>query len=352
MIEVIKEAITENIGTLKPATKNWSKRCCMLCHTQGHGADTRNRFGIQFNVDSIIVNCFNCGFSAAYTEGKSLSKAFKFFLKQIHISEKLIQKIEFDIYKNSNGITTTRDGETIGIDPLIKYQALLNQWTPTELPEGSLEIKTWLKCGVEDENFENVLKYLESRRLYDYSKFFWCPDEAHNFNKRFIIPYYYKNKLVGYTARLCNNSTDKSIPKYFQKTPSNFVYNLDNQRGWERKYVILTEGVLDAFVVDGISTLGQISDAKIDIINRLQKQIIVSPDRDKAGEGLVKAAINNGWAVSFPKWEHGIKDAADAANKYGRLLTTHSIISSAEYNKDKIKIQWDIESLERNRINK
>lgn len=111
--------------------------------------------------------------------------------------------------------------------------------------------------------------------------------------------------------------------------------------------MILTEGVLDAWVVDGISILGEITRSKIDIINSLQKQIIVCPDRDKKGYDLVKTAIDNKWAVSFPKWDIYIKDAAKAAEKYGRLLTTHSIIASAIHGKDKIRLTWDIQQNER-----
>ena len=84
IIDLITDAIRSNIGTLKPAPKNWNKRCCPLCVSRGHGVDKRNRFGIQFNQTSIAANCFNCAFSASYTEGKELSKSFKFFLKEIH----------------------------------------------------------------------------------------------------------------------------------------------------------------------------------------------------------------------------------------------------------------------------
>jgi hypothetical protein len=142
---------------------------------------------------------------------------------------------------------------------------------------------------------------------------------------------------------------DKSIPKYYQQCPQDFVYNLDNQQGWLRKYVIVTEGVLDAWIVDGISILGEVGQSKVDIINRLQKEVIVCPDRDKKGWDLVNIAIENNWSVAFPKWDAGIKDAANASEKYGRLLTTHSIISSAVHGKDKIKLHWQIEHNQRQR---
>jgi len=157
---------------------------------------------------------------------------------------------------------------------------------------------------------------------------------------------------VGYTSRLCYNVADKSIPKYYQQCPNDFVYNLDHQDDRLRKYTLVNEGVLDAWTVDGISILGEIGQAKVDIINRLQKQVIVCPDRDKKGHDLVETAIENNWAVSFPKWNSKIKDACQAAEIYGRLLTTHSIISSAVSGKEMIQLKWEIEQNARERQRK
>lgn len=342
IIDILKDAILQNIGPLKSAPKGWNKRHCPLCHTQGHGKDTRNRFGIQFNPESIAMNCFNCGFSAGYSEGKELSKSFKFFLKQINIEDKFINRIEFEIFKQKNQLQGIREGDE-NVVPVDYVKLLVQKWKPIDLPEDSYSVAEWLKNGLEDPNFLNVANYAIGRNIFDLDNFYWSPSTEFNLNQRLIIPYIYKGKIVGFTARLHYDTPDKSIPKYHQQCPTDFVYNLDNQQSWSRKYTIATEGVLDAWVTDGISILGEIGQSKIDIINRLQKEIIVCPDRDKKGWDLVEAAIENDWAVSFPKWDVEIKDAAQAAKKYGKLLTTHSIISAAVQGKDKIRLKWQIE---------
>jgi hypothetical protein len=350
IIDVLKDAILANLGPLKQAPKGWYKRHCMLCHTQGHGRDTRNRFGIQFNPQSIALNCFNCGFSAGYTEGKELSKSFQFFLKQINLDEKFIKQIEFEIFKNLNQIKAVREGdEGKAEDKESRLKSLFQKWKPMELPEDALPITEWLEYGLDDPHFMKVVEYALSRKLFNLEKFYWSPIKSHNLNQRLIIPYYYKKRIVGFTSRLCFDTDEKLIPKYYQQCPTDFVYNLDNQQDWSRKYVIVNEGVLDAYTVDGVSTLGEIGQAKVDIINRLQKQVIVCPDRDKKGWDLVEVAIENNWAVSFPKWDISIKDAAKAAETYGRLLTTYSIISSAVSGKEKIQLRWNIEQNERER---
>ena len=352
IIDVLKDSILQHIGPLKQAPKNWQKRNCFLCHTQGHGKDTRNRFGIQFSLNSIICNCFNCGFSAVYKEGEQLTSSFKFLLRQLNIDEKFIKHIEFAIFKEINQIHSIREGDTeTDKDKENKFKTLYKKWKSVDLPVDSFSISQLLENNFDDPNFLKVVNYAINRKIFDLDNFYWSPDNIHNMNMRLIIPYKYKNKIVGYTARLCFDPPDKSIPKYYQQCPTDFIYNLDNQQNWNRKYVILTEGVLDAWVVDGISILGEITRSKIDIINSLQKQIIVCPDRDKKGYDLVKAAIDNKWAVSFPKWDIYIKDAAKAAEKYGRLLTTCSIISSVISDAYKIQINWKIRQAERDRQN-
>ena len=349
IIDILRDAIMANIGALKPAPKGWNKRNCPLCHTQGHGHDTRHRFGIQFNPTSIAMNCFNCGFSAGYTEDKELSKSFKFFLKQINIDDDFIKHIEFDIFKKKNSIQSIRDGETAVVDIETKFKNLFSKWKPMPLPDDSMPITSWLDAGLDDPEFLRVVNYALNRKIYDLDNFYWSPLTTQNLNQRIIIPYYYKNKTVGFTARLCYDTDGKEIPKYYQQSPTDFVYNIDHQQGWSRKYVIVNEGVLDAWTTDGVGILGETNQAKIDIINRLQKEVIVCPDRDKKGWDLVKAAIDNDWAVSYPKWEYGIKDAAKAAEKYGRLLTLHSIIASAVTGREKIELHWKIEQAERSR---
>jgi hypothetical protein len=350
ILDVLKDAILQNIGSLRQAPKGWNKRHCMLCHTRGHGKDTRNRFGIQFNTQSVAANCFNCGFSAGYTEGNELSKSFKFFLTQINIDQKFIDQVDFEIFKNRNQIKSIREGDESSVEDTDgKFRALFQKWKPMDLPNDSMPVTSWLENGLDDPDFLRVVNYAVSRKIFDLDNFYWSPIKSHNQSQRLIIPYYYKHKIVGYTSRLCYDVPDKSIPKYFQQCPQDFVYNLDHQQGWPRKYTLVTEGVLDAYMIDGISILGEIGQAKVDIINRLQKQVIVCPDRDKKGWDLVEVAIENNWAVSFPKWDISIKDAAKASEVYGRLLTTHSVISSAITGKDKIQLKWQIEQNERRR---
>lgn len=341
ILDILKDVLLQHLGPLKAAPKGWLRRNCPLCHTQGHGADKRARFGINFAHDHIAANCFNCGYHSGYKETEPMSKQFKLLLTTLNIDPTFIKHLEFESFKLRNSIEAAGDRGSLS-DYMSRVRGVASKWQPAELPADAYPITQWLEQGLDTDDFMAVVEYALSRRILNLDDFYWAPDKKFNMNRRLIIPYRYNGGIVGYTARLSFDVKSKSIPKYFQQCPADFVYNLDAQSSYDRKHVIVTEGVLDAWAVDGVGVLGEITAPKIEIINRLQKNIIVCPDRDKKGADLVQAAIKNRWWVAFPKWDRDIKDAAQAAQRYGRLLTTYSIVQSAVKNADKVKIMWEI----------
>ena len=95
----------------------------------------------------------------------------------------------------------------------------------------------------------------------------------------------------------------------------------------------------DAISISGVSILGsEVNDIQRELIEGLNRQIIVVPDRDRPGEKLINQAIEFGWSVAFPEWEEGVKDVSDAVDKYGKLYTLWSIINSAHTSKIKIEL--------------
>ena len=118
-----------------------------------------------------------------------------------------------------------------------------------------------------------------------------------------------------------------------------FVYGLDEQR-YNKVFCIVVEGQIDAIHIEGCALGGsEISDQQAMLLGRLQKDIIVVPDRDKAGSKLVERAIELGYSVSMPDWKQGINDVGDAVNEYGRLYALHSIAASAEESPLKIRLR-------------
>jgi DNA primase len=117
------------------------------------------------------------------------------------------------------------------------------------------------------------------------------------------------------------------------------VYGLDEQ-SYNKIFTILCEGQIDAIHVDGCALGGsEISDQQSLLLNRLQKDIVVVPDRDKAGSKLVERAIDLGWQVSMPDWNQNINDISDSVDKYGRVYTLYSIAIAAESSPLKIRLK-------------
>ena len=123
-------------------------------------------------------------------------------------------------------------------------------------------------------------------------------------------------------------------------TEDGYVFNIDRFADSKREIVIVTEGVFDAILVDGVAIQGNaVGPEQAHLIEKLGKRVILCPDRDKAGIELVMQAAELGWEVSFPPWTAECKDAADAVQKYGRLATVSSIIKHATGNELKIKVK-------------
>jgi DNA primase len=168
----------------------------------------------------------------------------------------------------------------------------------------------------------------------DDTDYYWSPSLG--YRDRLIIPFYYEKRIVGWTARTV--TADKK-PKYLTEVQPGFVYGLDEQ-GYNKIFAIVCEGQVDAIHIDGTALGGsEISDQQAMLLNRLQKDIIVVPDRDKAGSKLVERAIELGWGVSMPEWSQEINDIGDAVDKYGRLYTLYSIANSTETSTLKIRLK-------------
>jgi len=319
-MSLIIDTVNLHLPSKRKATPSgWISFNAVCCQHNGQGIDKRQRGGILVN-EGFSYHCFNCGFKASWQPGRRISKNSKKLLRWLNVSDDLITKCSI---------------EALRIEEDSNYQSKNNvipSFIDKALPLNSEPVYSFLDEIPED--ILPILEYLNSRNLYlDDYPWHWCPEPG--FNNRLIIPFYYKEKIVGYTARLTRNGK----PKYISEQQPGYVFNLDRQHN-QRKYVIVTEGPLDAISIDGVGLLGsEISAGQAILINQLQKEVILLPDKDLAGKKLIEQALELGWSVSFPEWEDDIKDANDAVCKYGRLYTLYSIIKNKEKNKLKIQLK-------------
>jgi hypothetical protein len=190
------------------------------------------------------------------------------------------------------------------------------------LPDDCLPIETWIAEGAQDPELLDVISYLVDERKVGFDWYNWHWSAAPGFRDRVIIPFYQDKKIVGYTGR----KIKPGKPKYLTDSQSGYVFNIDAQ-GWDRKYVIVSEGQFDAIAVGGVGIMtNEPNEAQVMRLNTLGREVIVVPDKDKPGAKMLKSAITNGWSASLPPWEDDIKDIADAVKRYGRLYVLSTIL--------------------------
>jgi hypothetical protein len=322
MSVVIETVLTFLPPKRKTTPSGWTSFNAPCCHHNGHSADTRQRGGIIKNDEGISYHCFNCGFKASWQPGRNLSHKMRKFLQWVGTPDDVINKLALDVMRENEGVNIQQ-----------RSIALPNFYT-VPLPDSARPINDWADyCALEptgvDPNLVAVFEYMKQRNLFvdDYN-FYWTPELG--YRDRIIIPFYYKGNVVGWTARTVKN--DKKT-KYLSEQQPGYVFNLDNQR--ENKiFTIVCEGPIDAIHVEGVAILGsEIKDQQALLINQLSKDVIVVPDRDKAGKKLVEEAIDLGWSVSLPDWDKDINDIGDAVQKHGRLYALYKIVANAESSK-------------------
>lgn len=298
-------------GKKRLTTGGWYAFNAVCCHHRGHKPDRRMRAGIiQSDESNWTYSCFNCGFKCGGAAGKQFSKSTKLLLEWSGIDQFQIERWSFQSFKNKSIYDVDAVGKPIIINFDRKY-----------LPENSVPVDP------ANPDHQIHIDYLASRKLSvtDYG-FFITPDAPGKRDKnRIIIPYYYHGEIVGYTSRYY----DGAGPKYISEQQRGYVFNFDGQskRG---NTTILVEGQFDAISIGGCAYLSNtISDEQARLISKLNREIIVVPDRDRAGMDICMRALELGYRVSIPEWSSEIKDVNDAVKRYGRLPTLLSILEAS-----------------------
>lgn len=302
----------------KMTPSGWESFNAVCCHHNGEKKDTRKRGGIRFDKDGVSYHCFNCSFKAGWIPGKLLSKNTRNLFSWLGIPDTEIQQLALEAVKNKD-------------DQPKPTKTLLFDLETRALPEECKTFTEWITEGCEEEDFLNVVAYILDRGM-ELDWYDWMWSAATGYRDRAIIPFYDKERVVGWTGRKVKDGQ----PKYLTTAQPGYVFNLDHQKD-ERRYVIVVEGQFDAIAVDGVAIMhNDPNETQIARIKNLGKEVIIVPDNDRAGTKLISAAINHNWSVSLPDWGDDVKDVADAVKKYGRLYTLLTIIKYREHGQIKL----------------
>ena len=277
------------------------------------------RGGIKFDGNNWSMHCFNCGFKCNFVLGRSISTKTRNLLVWCGIDDQQVKRWSLESLQQKDLIDFTQT----------KKQKIKIKFNDHTLPEGELVDK--------DNPLHKVyVEYLKKRKIDSNSyPFLITPNEPGRMGNRVIVPYTYKNKIVGHTSRFLDNK----IPKYINEQQPGYVFNIDMQKP-EWQVCIVTEGIFDALSIDGVALMhNDISSDQALLLSTLNKQMILVPDRDSTGLSLCNKALELGYSVSLPDWDDDVKDVNDAVIKYGKLPTLLSILQCATNSKIKIEMR-------------
>jgi len=336
MFLTIQQEVLALLPPKRKQNNKWTSFNAPCCVHRGESVDRRGRGGIAAGADGVVsYHCFNCHFKTSYRPGRLLGFRFKQLLEWLGASDNIIQRLN---------IEALRLRDMIAPPEAVEKKVQETVFTPRPLPTDATSFTHWRTLlALTDENYtiprslNDGVVYINDRdqTLMDRYEFYVTEDTAYNMHRRVIVPFTWKNEIIGYTGRALDTEIK---PKYFNSHEPNYVFNVDKQKPTSA-FVIVTEGPFDAMAVDGVAILGnEISDEQVDIINSLKREVIVLPDWDEAGQRMIDAALENDWTVSFPVWRETCKDAGEAVSRYGRLFVLKSILDGRQSNGLKIEL--------------
>lgn len=316
MIAIQAELLSYLPFKRKQTSSGWMSFDAPCCIHNGETADTRQRGGFINHGAGFTYHCFNCGFKTSWQPGRQLNGKNKKLFRWLNVPTSKVNEWSLEALKLLNSDDASS---------FVQHEFQEGLLPPDSIPleQALLEYPESVSC----------LEYILERGYeLDDCAWHYCPMPG--YTDRIIIPFYHQKKLIGYTAR----KVTKGSPKYLSESQSGYVFNIDNQH-FSNKVVLVTEGPFDAIAVNGVGLLTNLpNDHQRAIINSLGKTVVVVPDRDHTGMGLVQYAMDNEWLVAIPPWEDDIKDASDAFNRYGKLFTIKSILDTATDNKIKLEL--------------
>lgn len=312
--------ILQLIPSKKKSTQSgWYSFNAVCCHHRGHTADKRGRGGIKVDINNWVYHCFNCGFTCNFILGKTIPKKTRDFLSYLGVEKEQIDRYNLESLQNRDLLDLTH----------FHKKAKKIKFKTQPLPNAEL---------LDDKNYKHkiYIDYLAKRHVrFDEYPFMCMPDSVGRQRYGIIIPYTYKNKIVGHTTRFI----DDHMPKFINQQQEGYVFGIDLQKP-EYNVCIVCEGIFDALSINGVALLhDNISETQSDLLNSLNKRIIVVPDQDKTGLAICDRALELGYEVSLPNFETGVKDINDAVVKYGKVATLLSILQNATKSKIKIEIR-------------
>ena len=309
----------------KQTSSGWVSFNAPCCVHTGESADRRSRGGVKQQEDDWSYHCFNCGFTASFVPGRPVSFKARKLLGWLGVDSTDIERLNLESLKRKSLLDLTAERNTIKQTQI--------DFDEKEVPDGVERIDPNNKLHF------HYVDYLKQRGIvFGYP---FLVDKKRGPRDRIVVPYTYKNRIVGHTSRYLDNRT----PKFINSQQPGYMFGYDLQKSnWTSAIVV--EGIFDALSISGLACMHEtISKEQAQLLKQLKRRIIVVPDQDRAGLSIIDAAVEHKFEVSIPEWPEDVKDVNDAVVRFGVAHTLQQIHQNAE--RSKIKIEMAKKRLQR-----
>lgn len=309
-------------GKRKLTPSGWISFNAPCCTHNGQSADRRLRGGLKAAEQGWSFHCFNCGYTASFILGRSVSFKARRLLSWLGVSDNDIEHMNLDSMRHRNmyGMIEDRERTAQLLQGIAFEERDLPPYAELLTPEHKF-YWDYVRGRCVPEDFPMMVQIKN--------------DGVHWTRQHVVVPFTHNNQVVGYTCRFL----DGKLPKFISDSQPGYVFGTDLQLPtWTQ--VLVTEGIFDALSIGGVAVMhNDISDVQARVIRNFGREITVVPDQDRTGLDLIDRAVELGWAVSVPDWGTDCKDVNDAVIKHGRLATLITIMQARETSRIKIELR-------------
>lgn len=271
-IEIVREFVYEHfIRVTESKNGHHFNARCPICG-DSKISQSKKRFHLDFNGGNVIYHCFNCNSSGSFLQLYS-------YIKGITINE-----AKKELYKyNSNNIV-----QILSKKKRNRIIDEIDQENFNYILDDCVGLDKKVEGHIENSYLKMLKEFIKNRHIPVNIKLYVA--YKGKYQSRIIIPIYDKhNNIIYFQARRLFKEMPK---KYDNPTLEKGNVILNEYKFHDDKYIVVTEGLIDAFGLgnNGTSVLGkEITKEFIEKLFKLTKKgIIVALDNDKSGLNSIK----------------------------------------------------------------
>jgi hypothetical protein len=302
----LESLIRDNVALGRQAATGFFALKCRCCN------DYKERAGFKFDNGHVGYSCFNCGKAARYEEDSGhISRNMREVLYSFGLTAEQLEEVIGSAF-----FFKKAESSKITLESLHKVSTV----TPTiELPPLSRELGG---CLDHLELQEKYVAYLDGRCVdFNRYKFYFSLDPK--FKDRVIVPFFRAGRLIYWQARSIHDDEKKRYENP-SITRNAVMFNTDELYRHADLPLLVTEGVFDAMMFDGVAMLGsKLNDAKIELLRQSPRRIIFVIDKDDNGRKLAETVLDLGWNITTAP--EGAKDVNDSVQKFGKCWTAYQL---------------------------